>query len=331
MSAGVVRAEGEPRVALSLNWMRLPGAESCIDAGGLARSVERHLGREVFVSPTAATRIVEAWVAPARPGWHVALRASDANGHPIGQRELTSPEESCTSLNRAIVIAVGLLAQSAEGPAPDAPGPSSPLEAVRDPLAAPAVATPTALERTSARADTDRTSAGQAEVGPAFDVGWGVLPNTAVGLAMRATMALSPSWMIDLSSDLWMPDSTAQGAVKGSFSRADLAVGVCPVVVRSSTLRFGLCAGATAGVVTANGAGSSVETLRRPVFQGYGRALGLLRLASPVWLTAAATLAVPTTRWTFYHRAADGSDVDLWRMPAMAAGAQLGVMLHFGP
>src|SRR6187401_3257715 len=88
-SAKDARAD-EPRVALSLNWVRLPGSEDCIDAAELARTVEQQLGRSVFVSPTAATRVIEGWSELTPGGWRVVLRASDAEGNASGQRELAS-------------------------------------------------------------------------------------------------------------------------------------------------------------------------------------------------------------------------------------------------
>src|SRR5689334_19228900 len=92
--AGDARAD-EPRVAVSLNWIRLPGAEDCIDAAELARTVEQQLGRSIFVSPTWATRVIEGWSEPADNGWRVFLRASDAEGNASGQREFTTAGESC--------------------------------------------------------------------------------------------------------------------------------------------------------------------------------------------------------------------------------------------
>jgi hypothetical protein len=331
-AAGTAFGAEEVRVALSLNWMRLPGAESCIDAGELARSVERHLGRPVFVSPAVATRIIEAWVEPLGPGWRVHLRASNANGEPLGQRELTSADATCSSLGRAIVIAVGLLAQEAEG--------ATITEQDQPPVSAPAAIQPRPPDMTPAPVRSDppppslpapRSELG-AEIGPAFDLGWGVLPGTAVGLAMRTAVHL-PRWgALDFGSRLWLPQSEGSAKAAGSFSRLDFALALCPFVTATDSTAFGFCAGALGGVVTAQGTGSGgSDTVNRPLLEAYGRFYGLLRVFAPLWVTGSATIGAPLTRWTFYHRLGDGSETDVWAMPAIAAGAELGLLIHFGP
>lgn len=327
-------SEIESRVALSLNWMRLTGAESCLDAGQLARSVERHLGRPVFASPSTATRNIEGWIEPARPGWHVALRASDADGRPLGYRELATTDENCASIERSIVLAVGLLAEAAQGPSADlpaganaAPPPKTPSVAMAQP-----VLLPTTGEARNPQTNPIAPAAlGQAEFGPAFDVAWGVLPDVALGVGLRATVTLHRLWMIDVSSDIWVPQERAQGSATASFARSDLALGACFVPLQSPSARLGTCLGAMGGLLTTHGEGTkSAETAQSPVFSGYGRIIGLVRLFSPVWVTGAATLSVPTARLTFYHRAEDGTDIDIWQMPAASVGGQLGLMLRFG-
>jgi hypothetical protein len=210
----------DARVALALSWMRLPGAESCIAAGQLARNVERHLGRPVFVSPSAATRHIEAWVEPARPGWHVGLRASNAEGATLGQRDLTSPDASCSSLDRAIVIAVGLLAQEAEGPPIAAPDPVLPLPVPMQSPPPEAAPPPVRPDVTAPAPSMPRSELG-AELGPGFDLGWGVLPRTAVGLTMRAVIRVPRFGAIETGSRLWMPQAEG-GAMREARFHASI-------------------------------------------------------------------------------------------------------------
>ena len=331
-ASGTAFGAEDARVALALNWMRLPGAESCIDAGQLARNVERHLGRSVFVSPALATRIIEAWVEPAQPGWRVGLRASNADGATLGQRELTSADASCSSLDRAIVIAVGLLAQEAEGATIGQPEPlvstvPAPIQQPPPEVAPP----PVPFDRPPVDTTIARSEL-RAELGPAFDLGWGVLPGTAVGVAMRTAIHV-PRWgMLDIGSRLWLPQSAGSPDAVGSFSRVDLAIGLCPLVAASDAARLGFCAGVMGGVITAQGTGSGgSDTVSRYSLETYGRFLGLLRVIAPLWVTGSATIGVPFTRWTFYHRRGDGSETDVWAMPALAGGAEIGLLLHLGP
>jgi hypothetical protein len=331
----IAKCDAGSRVALSLNWMRLAGAESCIDAGRLARSVERHLGQSVFVSPTTATRNIEGWIEPAHPGWHVALRASDADGHPIGHRELASTEDSCASLDRSIVIAIGLLAEAAQGPAVETGSTVTPLDSLasvppESPRVAPPENTPGLVPRDDRTLDA-RAATGQAELGPTLGVAWGRLPDIAFGVGLRATVLAHRLWMIDVASVFWVPQHIQQGSASATFARSDLELGACFVPLQSAAARLGTCVGATGGLITAQGEGTQLaQTAHRPVFAGYGRALGLIRLSPLVGVVGAAHLAVPITSFTFYHRAADGTQVDVWSMPAVSAGAELAVVLHFG-
>src|SRR6185503_11819643 len=118
----------------------------------------------------------------------------------------------------------------------------------------------------------------------------------------------------------------------GSFSRIDLAAGLCPFVAASEGARLGFCAGLTGGLITAQGTGSGgSDSANRPLVETYGRILGLLRVFPPLWLTGSATLGAPFTRWTFFHRRGNGSEVDVWAMPAIHGAAEVGLLLHFGP
>jgi hypothetical protein len=314
-AAGDVRAD-EPRVALSLNWIRLPGAEDCIDAAELARTVEQQLGRSVFVSPTAATRVIEGWTEPARPGWRVVLRASDAEGNASGRRELTSDSETCSSLNRSIVLAISLLAQSARGIS------NGPPETIAQ---EPRAAAPADLAETPGPRTADRRpgtvkplSAGQSDLGPTFHFGWGVLPGTALGFGTRAAIALSTAWIAELGSTVWLPQSPA-GAPSISFSRADIAVGACPVLAESNEVRISTCAGIMGSALLPSGR-VPVESIG-PYFSGYGRVVGSFGIAPLLWLTAGAGFGIPFNRASFTP----------WSMPFMTSSGEVGLLLHFGP
>lgn len=72
----------------ALRWTRGPGAESCIDAAVLRASVESRLRRRVFVASDVAPVVIDAHIAPAASGWHVAIAVRDEAGASIGAREL---------------------------------------------------------------------------------------------------------------------------------------------------------------------------------------------------------------------------------------------------
>jgi hypothetical protein len=95
----------------SLNWVRLPGAESCIAPVELTELVEQRLGRAVFVRARDAIVVIEGRVEPSPPlGFSVALQVSDPDGTLYGSRELNLADVDCRKLDEivALVIAVTL-------------------------------------------------------------------------------------------------------------------------------------------------------------------------------------------------------------------------------
>ena len=103
----VLAAERGP----SLNWVRLPGAESCIAPVELTELVEQRLGRAVFVRARDAIVVIEGRVEPSPPlGFSVVLQVSDPDGTLYGSRELSLADADCRKLDEivALVIAVTL-------------------------------------------------------------------------------------------------------------------------------------------------------------------------------------------------------------------------------
>lgn len=110
-----VVAQDYSRALPSLNWVRLPGADSCICPGELARKVEARLGREVFFSSAAADVAVEGHIGPRKKsGWVAMLVISDKDGKILGSRKLETEEADCRALDEALalVIAVSIYPQS---------------------------------------------------------------------------------------------------------------------------------------------------------------------------------------------------------------------------
>jgi hypothetical protein len=103
----------------SLSWTRLPGAESCIGAGELARKVEERLGRSALVAPSQADRSVEAHVEPRRGGgWQASLALADRSGTILRERALETREPSCRALDDALVLVIALLVDPEGTPRP---------------------------------------------------------------------------------------------------------------------------------------------------------------------------------------------------------------------
>ena len=65
---GSAQAQGGARRGPALNWVRLPGAESCIAASELALRVEERLERRVFVLAPDAELAFDGYVQPRAAG-----------------------------------------------------------------------------------------------------------------------------------------------------------------------------------------------------------------------------------------------------------------------
>lgn len=119
-AASLSTAHAGPAERPALNWVRMPGAESCIDPKSLGRRVESLTGA-IFVVSSEADFVIEARVAPTEHGFeaHVVTpprRASstvEAGGsargqHEAGERVLEAPSSDCHALDDALVFVLAL-------------------------------------------------------------------------------------------------------------------------------------------------------------------------------------------------------------------------------
>lgn len=81
--------------------------EGCSAVEVHTRAVETRLGRPVFMEP--ASRFVEGVVSRAESGWLVKLVVTDASASPLGQREVTSSDAACPSIDGRVALVLSLL------------------------------------------------------------------------------------------------------------------------------------------------------------------------------------------------------------------------------
>jgi hypothetical protein len=184
MTASRAWADAPARRTSSLSWIRLAGADGCVSTQDLARDVELRLGRPVFVSPARADVSVEGHVEPLRggTGWRATIVLRDAQGAPLGTRELSRKDASCDAMREpvALVIAVMIDPDAALSPAPppappiastgEAPPPPPPAQIVVEKEVKVEVQVP---ER---RRDPFRLDVGAGAIASA-----GLLPNVGIG------------------------------------------------------------------------------------------------------------------------------------------------------
>ena len=127
LAAGVMvalapRADAAPRTS-SLAWVRMPGAETCIDARALAQAVELRLGRPAFVAPTRGDVAIEARIERLQSpdAWHATITVFDDAGARTGLRELRTDRAECRAIDEELELVIALLIDPSAGLAPPAP------------------------------------------------------------------------------------------------------------------------------------------------------------------------------------------------------------------
>lgn len=363
--ASAADAQAGRTLSPALNWVRLPGAESCLGARALAQSVEDKAGQAVFVEPTRAELFVDGYVTPQDGGgFEVALEVRLPEGDALGYRTLRFSDEDCAAIDDAVslVIAVTLyprtgmpeagiaLSDDTRG-ALDALFGREPTEL--DPQSLP---TPPQSAKTArwAEAPRDRVPETTPQTEPASAspwvvlldaaaaAGYGQIPQWTVGVSLHVGLRHRESFPIELSARLWQ--ATEQQAPSASVSpitlgptevlrsgRARFALitgefSACPwTLAESIGLRF--CTGIEGGQlsVTPSGFVRGSGTVHEPV--GGLTAGPRLRtaLADPLTLRAGFSLVVPLLTYTFRYEEADGQVVDLYRPPPVSARLVLGL------
>jgi hypothetical protein len=100
----------------ALNWVRLPGAESCVAPVELTELVERRLGRSVFVRARDAIVVIEGRVEPSLPiGFSVVLQVSDPDGTLYGTREIALADADCRKLDEVVSLIIAVTIRHGTG------------------------------------------------------------------------------------------------------------------------------------------------------------------------------------------------------------------------
>jgi hypothetical protein len=316
-----------PRTS-SLAWVRLPGAEACIDMRSLAEAVERRLGRPAFVPPTRGDLAIEARIAPVQgaDGWRATILVVDAKGHSLGQRELQSDRPDCRSIDEELELVMALLIDPSAALAPPvAPAPPA-LLTMPVTLAPPvAVAAPTCPPPPPAPAARWR---GGAEAGPV--AGLGVLPSSVgVGLQIRAHVAPPRGPSFELGGALWLDSTVRTSHAEPAFSLAYGWLSVCPVDVDVRGSMLTACLGAQLGSLSVGApALPAAYHQEQRVFSLTAEGRFRRRLVGPLFVGFGLGLAVPTVRDRFYSTDGAGTRHDVFQPAPIAALLDLGLGLE---
>jgi hypothetical protein len=322
-----VAADPPPPRTSSLAWVRLPGAEACIDMRSLAQAVELRLGRAAFVAPTRGDLAIEARIGPAAgaDGWRATILVVDATGQRVGLRELQSDKPACRAIDDELELVMALLIDPAAALAPptaSAPTLVAPLPVTIAPL--PMICPPAPAPAPSPPPPASRWRFG-AEAGAI--AGLGLLPSgVGVGLQLRAHVAPPRGPSFELGGALWLDRAVRTPHAEPAFSLAYGSLAVCPVDVDVRGSALSACVGAQLGALSVGAAAlPSVFHQEQLVFSLTAEARLRRRFLGPLLGSLGLGLAVPTVRDRFYFTDPSGTRHDVFQASPIAALLDLGL------
>lgn len=325
IAGAVARADADPPPARtsSLAWVRLPGAESCIDARALAQAVELRLGRAAFVAPTRGDVAIEARIERREgpDGWRATINVLDAAGARTGRRELETDRADCRAIDDELELVIALLIDPAAALAP--PLPPAPLPFTLPPPRSVAPAVPLVcppLAPLPAPRDPWRVSVA---AGPIAEVG--LLPSAVgVGLAIRAHVAPPRGPSFDLGGALWADSRVETGVGTRTFSFAYGWLSACPIDFAGNSTVLTGCLGAQIGSLRVSDVGLlSKYRQEQLVLDLVADARLRRRFVGPLFGSFGLGLVVPTVRDRFYFTDAVGARHDVFQVSPVAGLADL--------
>lgn len=324
------RADEQARVGRtsSLSWVRLPGAEACLAAPALATSVEKRLGRRVFVPPSDAEITVEGTIAyrPDVKRFHATFRVSDHDGKVLGSREVDEAATSCDKLDDRLAFVVALLIdpEAAMGgpPAPVAPPPDP---ALTTPLPPPQ---PKAIDKPiEPKPKDDAPPPWRWMLGAEFGGSGGLVPD--VGWVVSGTALVTPPrWPgIRAKGSSFLPSSRRVESVAiAEISLVSGELGICPLEWRPAPFGITLCVSGLVGQLNARGQGF-------PESRGYSSTVGGIALdavfelhfTKAFGMTLSPALVVPLSRARLAYEDATGTRRAIFDMSAVGGSLALGL------
>lgn len=330
-------ADAAPRTS-SLAWVRMPGAEACIDARTLSQAVERRLGRAAFVPPTRGDVAIEARVEHVQSpeAFRATITLFDAAGARLGVRELQTAGPGCRAIDDELELVIALLidpdaaisplATPAPAPAPPlAPAPPAPHRDTLS-LAPPApVVPPLRLPPPLEPIPPFRLGVAASAV-----VGLGLVPGPAdIGLAIYTHLMPRRGPWFELGGALWA--SPVVSVVRGApaFSLAYGSLSVCPLNAARGKSVLAACLGVMLGSLRVDSVDLPSEYRRERLVLDLDLSARLRhRLVGPLFGSVGLGVAVPTLRDIFYLTDAAGVRHDVFQASLIAGILDAGLGLE---
>lgn len=327
LMARPLSAQPAARPSATLNWVRMPGAESCISPQALARAVEERLGRPLLVPLARAEWSLEGRVERRAGQWVATLAASRDDGR-SGARTVSVDAPDCAALDPQLVAVVTLLLDPTwtGDAAPSPPPPPSPPTPPTPPPPPPLVAAPmrAIVGPVPPAPRPRRTSLG---VGVGFALGW--LPAPAPSFRVEAGFApWGPSARIHASLGATGPLRHSVGApgVDADFLSLHAELALC--LSRPAAQWASLCPGVVVGALHGTAIGSARDLDAWSPAIGVGLRARFEVPLSEGWRLLAslgATLPLLWPRFALASAAGETVSQEIGPEAPVALGAELGV------
>jgi len=320
-------AEASLLVALTVQYG--PGAEACMPAPALKRSVEKRLKRTVFVEPDrAALRFV---VSFHKQGEDTEARIDVASidGTPRGSRSLLTSKH-CSSLDDSLALSVALLVDQPPEPEETSPAASSSPSPSSPPPTQPAAAPSPPPRRTPTPITLPPdVEAPREPWHAAFGVTalavWGAVPAVAPGVALYLRVLPRHFAPVILQGEWVAPQSASRDATSGArFRLLRAALALCPALVDGAERGFGVCIGQKLGWLDVAGYGFDHDGRERRLSYALNvGGEGRLRLIAPVSARAYLGAELPLVRDRFASGGNNPSQ--LFRPSPVALAGEIGL------
>ncbi len=324
LMAGPLAAQPAARPSATLNWVRMPGAESCISPQALARAVEERLGRPLLVPLARAEWSLEGRVERRAGQWIATLAASRDDGR-SGARSVSIDAPDCAALDPQLVAVVTLLLDPT-WTGDVAPSPPS-LPAPPVPPSPPSVGVAPVRPITEPAPPAPRPRRTLLGVGVGFALGW--LPDPAPSFRVEAGFApWGPRARIHASLGAVGPMRRSIGTSGPDADFLSLHAELAVCLSRLSVPWASLCPGVVVGALHGNATGSARD------LSAWSPALGVSLRArfevplSEEWRILAslgATLPLLWARFALASGTGDTVSQDIGPESPVALGAELGV------
>ncbi|HEY7374380.1 MAG TPA: hypothetical protein VIF57_19610 [Polyangia bacterium] len=304
-------ARAAPQTFVALEYEVAPDVTGCPADEEFRASVQRQLGYDPF--RPAADRRVAVQIARKDAGFDGRIRWTDAEGHWVGERRLSSRHADCRPIAANVAFSVAVQIQLLTALASPAAAPPPPPPPPPPPAPVPVVVAPRPPPAPPARSMTYAVG-----LGPALALG--VAPGPT-GVGRLFASGRRARFSLELAVDAALP--AAQHAADGTgFSLDRFAVGAAAC---GHAGPLAACATATGGVLRARGAGVDAPASPTGWFSQAGARLAATRdFAGRYFAAARVDGLVMLSTWTVTV-----NQLPAWTTPRVAALIGLDLGAHF--